>query len=137
MHAMNYLADYLSDSPSELVELVQAAEAKEFALVFPELDRRREQTIALLERAVGDDAVRPAATEADKDRAALRQARAALALFRQGAVERVWPLLAHSRDPRLRSFLIHWLTRLGEDPATMQRCLDQIEAHAPAGIVWR
>ena len=33
-----------------------------------------------------------------------------------GNAEEVWPLLEHSPDPRLRSFIINWLNPLGVDP---------------------
>jgi formylglycine-generating enzyme required for sulfatase activity len=134
MHATIYLVDYVSESPDELVGLVQEAGAKEFPLVFPEIERRRKQTLATLERAIRDDDRTRSASEAEKDHLAEREARAAVALFRLGSSDQVWPLLAHRSDPRIRSFLIHWLARLGDDPGTMQACLQKIEgiAHAPA-----
>jgi serine/threonine protein kinase/formylglycine-generating enzyme required for sulfatase activity/tetratricopeptide (TPR) repeat protein len=58
----------------------------------------------------------PVVREEVKDRLAGRQARAAVALVRLGKAESVWPLLRHSPDPRLRSFLINWLNPLGVDP---------------------
>ena len=58
---------------------------------------------------------RPAISEQAKDELAERQARAAVALVRLGKAEDVWPLLRHSADPRLRSFLINWLKPLGAD----------------------
>jgi eukaryotic-like serine/threonine-protein kinase len=130
MHAMNYLVDYSSESPGELVGLLQEAGAKEFALVFPEIDGRRQESLPLLERAIRDDPESPPRGEAEKDRRAERQAKAAVALFRLGAVDPVWPLLVHGSDPRLRSFLIHWLARLGDDPHTFEACLARI-ASAP------
>ena len=59
---------------------------------------------------------RPVVGEEVKDRLAERQARAAIALVRLGEAEGVWPLLRHSADPRLRSFLVNWLNPLGADP---------------------
>jgi eukaryotic-like serine/threonine-protein kinase len=56
---------------------------------------------------------RPVVREQAKDQLAERQARAAIALLRMGNAEAVWPLLQHSPDPRLRSFLINWLKELG------------------------
>ena len=47
---------------------------------------------------------------------AQRRARAAGALFQLGRAEANWPLLSHSRDPGLRSFLIHDLASGGVDP---------------------
>ncbi len=132
MHAMNYLVDYAAESPEKLVDLLQEAGAKEFALVFPEIERRREQSLPLLERAIRYDPESPPRGEAEKDRRAERTARAAVALCRLGEVERVWPLLVHSNDPRLRSFLVYWLARLGDDPRTIQACLVRIEGSPPA-----
>jgi serine/threonine protein kinase/formylglycine-generating enzyme required for sulfatase activity/tetratricopeptide (TPR) repeat protein len=62
---------------------------------------------------------RPVITEDAKDRLAERQARAAIALVRLGRMAEVVPLLAHSRDPRLRSFIINWLSPLGAEPQTI------------------
>jgi serine/threonine protein kinase/formylglycine-generating enzyme required for sulfatase activity/tetratricopeptide (TPR) repeat protein len=58
---------------------------------------------------------RPVVTELAKDQLAERQARAAVALIRLGQADAVWPLLRHSPDPRLRSFIINWLSPLGAD----------------------
>ena len=60
-------------------------------------------------------------SEEAKDRLAQRQARAAIALVRMGDADEVWPLLRHSADPRLRSFIVNWLNPLGADP---RRILD-------------
>ena len=64
---------------------------------------------------------RPVITEEIKDRLAERQARAAVALLRMGKAEEVWPLLRHSADPRLRSFIVNWLNPLGADPQRHRR----------------
>jgi len=49
---------------------------------------------------------RPVVSENVKDSLAMRQARAAVALVRLGKADSVWPLLSHSADPRLRSFIV-------------------------------
>ena len=59
---------------------------------------------------------RPVIAEETRDRLAERQARAAIALLRMGKAEEVLPLLRHSADPRLRSFIVNWLNPLGADP---------------------
>jgi serine/threonine protein kinase/formylglycine-generating enzyme required for sulfatase activity/tetratricopeptide (TPR) repeat protein/energy-coupling factor transporter ATP-binding protein EcfA2 len=59
---------------------------------------------------------RPVVPEEKKDQLAERQARAAVALLRLGHPDEVWPLLPHSADPRLRSFIINWLSVHGADP---------------------
>jgi len=68
---------------------------------------------------------RPVVAEEAKDRLAERQARAAVALVRLGQAEAVWPLLRHSADPRLRSFIVNWLNPLGADPKAMVAELDR------------
>ena len=67
---------------------------------------------------------RPLVASEAKDRLAERQARAAVALVRLGKAESVWPLLRHSADPRLRSFIVNWLNPLGADPHAVAAELD-------------
>jgi formylglycine-generating enzyme required for sulfatase activity len=59
---------------------------------------------------------RPLVSETAHDALARRQAQAAVTLLHLGLPERVWPLLKHSPDPRLRTYLIHLLSPLGADP---------------------
>jgi hypothetical protein len=61
-----------------------------------------------------------------KDQLAERQARAAIALLRMGKAAEVIPLLRHSADPRLRSFIVNWLNPLGADPKTLAAELDRL-----------
>ncbi len=78
---------------------------------------------------------RPVVSEQVKDELAERQARAAVALVRLGRAGEVWPLLRHSTDPRLRSFIVNWLNPLGADPKVIAAALDQRDSpairHAP------
>ena len=64
---------------------------------------------------------RPVVAEAAREHLAKRQASAAAALLRLGRPERVWPLLRHRPDPRVRSYLIHRLSPLGADPHSLWR----------------
>jgi eukaryotic-like serine/threonine-protein kinase len=73
---------------------------------------------------------RPTVEEEDKDRLAERQARAAVALVRMAKADEIWPRLRHSYDPRLRSFIVNWLSPLGADPRTFARELDRNESNA-------
>ena len=75
---------------------------------------------------------RPVITEEIKDRLAERQARAAVALVRMGKAEEVWPLLRHSADPRLRSFIVNWLNPLGADPKLIVAELDRSDPRPPS-----
>src|SRR5208337_1348605 len=69
---------------------------------------------------------RPVITEETRDRLAERQARAGVALVRMDKAEEAWPLLRHSADPRLRSFIVNWLNPLGADPKLIVAELDRI-----------
>jgi formylglycine-generating enzyme required for sulfatase activity len=59
-----------------------------------------------------------------KEKLAKRKANAAVALLRMNQPAKVWPLLAHSPDPRVRSYLIHRLGPLGVDAAAILKQLD-------------
>ena len=43
-----------------------------------------------------------------------------------GKAGEIMPLLRHSADPRLRSFIVNWLSPLGADPRTLAAELDNI-----------
>lgn len=67
----------------------------------------------------------PVVSQDEKERLAQRQANAAVALLKLGQGEKVWPLLRHSSDPRVRSYLIHRLSPLGADPKALLRRLEE------------
>ena len=73
---------------------------------------------------------RPTISEASKDELAERQARAAIALIRMGRAEEIWPLLRHSADPRLRSFIVNWLEPLKAEPKPLIAQLDRLDTAA-------
>ena len=60
-----------------------------------------------------------------REKLAKRQANAAVALLRMNQPEKVWPLLKHCPDPRVRSYLIHRLSPLGADAAAIIKHLDE------------
>jgi serine/threonine protein kinase/formylglycine-generating enzyme required for sulfatase activity len=68
----------------------------------------------------------PAVSEDAKDNLAERQARAGIALLRVGRTKDAMPLLSHSTDPRLRSFIINWLNPLGVSPKILADELDRL-----------
>jgi formylglycine-generating enzyme required for sulfatase activity/tetratricopeptide (TPR) repeat protein len=73
---------------------------------------------------------RPVIAEEARDRLAERQARAAVVLVRMDEAEEVWPLLRHSANPRLRSFIVNWLNPLGADPKRIIAELERIDSDA-------
>jgi formylglycine-generating enzyme required for sulfatase activity/tetratricopeptide (TPR) repeat protein len=69
------------------------------------------------------------------DKLAKRQANAAVALLRMNRPEKVLPLLQHSPDPRVRSYLIHALSPLGADVGTIVLQLDRASDPAIQGAL--
>ena len=116
--ATDTLADYWSDNPDGLFYLLANANEKQFGPMFNKLNLYREQAVSLgnaeVARAVAEDA-----SETDKESLAMRQANVAVMLLRMDAPGQVWPLLKHSSDPRVRSYIIHWLSPRGGDAAAI------------------
>ena len=71
--------------------------------------------------------------EEDKDKLDQRQAMRAVALARLGRPEKVWPMLRHSDDPSVRSYIVNWLKPLGADPKTLITKLESLP-HDPVPI---
>ncbi len=116
--ATDTLADFWSDNSDGLFDLLAVANEKQFASMFSRLDFHREEAVALgiaeVARTFLEDA-----SEAEKESLAMRQANAAVMLLKMGASDQVWPLLKHSPDPRVRSYIIHWLSPRAGDPKTI------------------
>ena len=122
--ATSVLADYAADRPETLADLLMDADDKQFVVLFPKLQANAGPAAALLNETVGKklDAEK---TEEDREHLAKRQANAAVALLRLGQPDGVWPLLKHSPDPRVRSYLIHYLSPRGADAGAVVRRLDE------------
>jgi len=60
-----------------------------------------------------------------KEKLAKRQTNAAVALLRMNEPAEVWPLLKHSPDPRVRSYLLHRLSPLGAEAKVIVKRLDE------------
>jgi serine/threonine protein kinase/formylglycine-generating enzyme required for sulfatase activity len=127
--ATDILTDYASDEPDLLANLLMDADPKAYAAFFPLAQRQDAKTLPVF-RAELEKKANPAEKETDperiKDQLAERQARAAVALLRMGKAGEIIPLLRHSPDPRLRSFIINWLNPLGADPRTLAAELGHI-----------
>jgi serine/threonine protein kinase/formylglycine-generating enzyme required for sulfatase activity len=108
----NLLADYAADQPKELANLVMDADDKQFPVIFPKFKEQGEQGLPILSSEIDREPPLDA-KEGDKEKLAKRQANAAVVLLRMNQSAQVWPLLKHSPDPRVRSYLIHRLSPLG------------------------
>jgi hypothetical protein len=69
--------------------------------------------------------IRPIVPEDDKEKLARRQTNAAVALLGMNRPEQVWPLLKHSPDPRVRSYLTHRLGLLDANAEAIVKRLDE------------
>jgi len=116
--ATNLLADYAADQPQVLADLLMDADEKQFSVIYPTLQERGEQVLPLLTSEI-DRKLPPDATDELKEKLAKRQANATVALLKMDQPEKVWPLLKHSPDPRVRSYIIHCLSPLGGEPKTV------------------
>ena len=105
------------------------ADPKAYGAFFPIAQRQESKTLPLFQAEIAKKATIPDSdkdSEMVKDRLAERQARAAIALLRMGKASEIMPLLRHSADPRLRSFIVNWLNPLGADPKILAAELDRL-----------
>jgi eukaryotic-like serine/threonine-protein kinase len=123
IYATETLADYVADRPDELFDLLTDAELFQFPALIDKLSAHKDKAVAL---AYEETRKQPplTASEDQKELLASRQANVAVALFKLGRPDQVWPLLRFSPDPRVRSDLIHWINPLGGDPQTILQRLD-------------
>jgi hypothetical protein len=132
------LVDYAADAPDLVADLLLEADPEAYAVVFPLVERHGPTILPSLRAEIAREAT---VTDGDndpesaKDRLAGRQARAAVALLRLGAPDEVLPLLRHSADPRLRSFVINSLNPLGADPRALAAALERMDPGGnPTGL---
>lgn len=110
--------------PHDLADKLMDTDQKQFAVIFPKLKEHSEKCVSILISEISQKRPPDASDEA-KDRLATRQANAAVALLKLNEPANVWPLLKHSPDPRVRSYLVHRLGPLGANPQTIIRRLDE------------
>jgi formylglycine-generating enzyme required for sulfatase activity len=122
--AANILAHHAADQPQLLADLLMDADEKQFAVLYPTLHALDGRGLALLTGEV-DRRLPPEATEEDREKLAKRQANAAVALLKMNQPAKVWPLLKHSPDPSVRSYLIHRFGPLGVDARALVKRLDE------------
>ena len=110
--ATDILSDYASDDPDTLFDLLKHARHEQFEAMFERLFALRDQAIELAHTELIHKHQEGAETW-HRDHLAGRKANAAVMLLRMGASDRVWPLLKHSPEPGLRSYIINRLAQLG------------------------
>lgn len=124
--ATNILADYAADNPPVLADLLMDADEKQFAVIYSKFKEQGDKGLPLLTAEIAKTIPPDLPSSDDKrEKLAKRQANAAVALLRLNQPAKVWPLLKHSPDPRVRSYLIHRLSPLGADPRAIVKQLDE------------
>lgn len=133
--AASVLADYASDRPEVLTDLLLDGDPRQYVTLMSRLQARDEKAVALFQREL-DKQAKWDWSEADKVVLARRQAQAAVALVQMNKPEYVWPLMRHRPDPTARSYLIHLLGRLGTDPrAVFARFEDEKDVSAQRALL--
>jgi serine/threonine protein kinase/formylglycine-generating enzyme required for sulfatase activity len=122
--AANILGDYAADQPDVLAELILDAGPQTFLILVPRLQRHREQIVVRMEVELQE---KPDADAVEAKRAVLakRQALAALVLLHLEQPKDVWPLLKHTPDPTVRSYLVNGFCAHGSELVTL---LQQLES---------
>jgi serine/threonine protein kinase/formylglycine-generating enzyme required for sulfatase activity len=125
--AASLLADYASDRPDMLADLIKDADtARQYSDLFIKLRvdpvRATELMMQELTKPLAPD------PKGDNEAAAKRQAQAAVALLQLGQGQLVEPLLRRSRDPRVRGWLIHRLSAFGTAATVLLRYLERVPA---------
>ena len=124
--ATDALADWAADNPSALANLLMDSDQRQFEVMFAKL--QAVSAIALPQVRAELEKIIPSSvpsSDLNREKLANRQANAAVALARLGEMERIVPLLTHSPDPRVRSYIIHALAPQGADPELVIAALEK------------
>jgi formylglycine-generating enzyme required for sulfatase activity len=115
--AADILADYASDNPVVLADLTVMAEPDQFSAVAKQVEARFADIGPLLEAVIEDSVTEDLDLVAqERETLGIRKAKAAAVLVRFGQLKRVWPLFVHAPDPRVRSYLVHFVGPFGVNP---------------------
>src|SRR5262245_1000791 len=124
--ATDILADYAADHPQALAKLLMDADEKQFAVIYPKFKDQGERGVPILTAEIDKTLSSDLPSSDDsREKLAKRQANVAVALLRMNHPEKMWPLLKHSPDPRVRSYLIHRLYPLGADGGAIFKRLEE------------
>ncbi|MGI9517348.1 MAG: formylglycine-generating enzyme family protein, partial [Pirellulaceae bacterium] len=121
--ATDALVNYFEDDVDQLFGLLVDSSQNQFPIVLAALAKHEDRAIDLGETEISKSLMEQVDDDA-KESLAKRQANAAVMLLRMNAADSVWPLLTHSPDPRVRTYIIHWLSPLGGNP---HQIIDQFE----------
>lgn len=135
--AADILAVYAADAPAMLADLAMKAEPEQFAAIAAAVEENQPHVVPILEAELAKQLQESLPLSApERETLGIRQAKAAAVLARLRKCEQVWPLLIHSPDPRVRSYLIHFLRTFGADPLPLaDRLAVESDVSAKRGLV--
>jgi serine/threonine protein kinase/formylglycine-generating enzyme required for sulfatase activity len=122
--ATEILEQYVADDLKTLSELLLDGQPKQFVALFEEFETHGTDARSRLNVELARQPLE-VWKDAERETLARRQANAAVATLRMGQAEKVWPLLKHSPDPRLRSWIIHRISPMGARPGTIANRLEE------------
>ena len=117
------LVNFARDDPETLTGLLLDANIRQFQVMIQAVAAHRTSVSTRLRALIAEEP-RPGSTREERFAFVGRQANAAIALLYCGDPESLWPLLRHSEDPLLRTYLIDRLPRLVPDPASLLHRLE-------------
>ena len=121
--AARILAKYVGDDDHTLTELLLDADVRQFPVIYSALTSYHSIVKPRLVDMI-KGALPVGKSPEDHFRFVSRQANAAIGLARCGEIDMVWPLLLHTPDPLLRTYLVDRLPKLLPDPTAIAERLD-------------
>lgn len=133
--ATDTLSDYLSDDADQLFDLLADADRRQYSPLFEKISRHRTRAAELASVELAKR-LAPDASEVEKETLGSRQANVAVLLLMLSQPDEVWPLLRHSPDPRVRSYVVHRISGLGADSAAVvERLREETEPTARRALL--
>ena len=133
--AASVLARFAADDPDILTGLLLDADERQFGVIFDALASFR-TTIAPRLTLLVKSSPPTAASREERSNFVRRQANAAIAVVRLGSTDHLWPLLAATEDPALRSFLIDRLAPFKCPPVILiERLTSEPESSVRAALL--
>ncbi len=124
------LTDYLESDPKGLFDLLIDSNDQQYDELYNRIkvfsDTAKTLGVAELVKEYQDDS-----PEEIKELLAMRKANAFIMLVRLNAIDGLWSLLKHTPDPRVKSYVIHWLSSRG---APAKSIIDQIRIETDASV---
>jgi serine/threonine protein kinase/formylglycine-generating enzyme required for sulfatase activity len=128
--ATSILSEYAGDQVPVLADLLFDSDDEQFPVLYARLQMHSAEAMQEFEKELARQ-LPDTAKEKEEENLANRQANAAVALLKANQAARIWPLLTHGPEPRLRSHLAHRFGPLGIDPAIL---VERLKAERDATI---